>query len=225
MYIVKGVVFSFNKDIRKKSIKKISFSDIRYYFKRYGVRTLFVLIFFFGLTCGSIYAQNADSEMLYSLDFLFTTNMDARLSQSTLNTFCACFASNFIFLIVIYLFGLAPWGMPTLPFVVMFKGFGTGLTAGYLFILNNLSGLGFYLLVLLPGSFLFCLSMITFANYAFDFSRTMFLHTVSKSIPKQSLRQGVFAFSSQLMSSLIMTFFAALLDTILWTLFAGMFNF
>ena len=67
--------------------------------------------------------------------------------------FVACFASDFIFLAVVFLLGLAPWGIPFLPFVSAFKGFGTGLTAAYLIITYSLKGAGFYLLVVLPGTF------------------------------------------------------------------------
>lgn len=223
---MKGVVFSFKKsDFRKKGIKRITFTDMRYFLKRYGIRMMFVILLLCGLAGGSVYAQRADAEMLSSLDFLFTTNLDARLTQNAVGTFCACFASDFIFLITIYLLGLAPWGIPVMPFVILFKGFGTGLTAGYLFITNSLSGLGFYLLVLLPGTFLFCIALVLFTTSAFYFSKRMFFYTVSKSLPKQTLRQGVIVFSSRFMTSLIMTFCAALLDAVLWTLFAGAFNF
>lgn len=223
---MKGIVFSLKKSgFRKKGIRQFSLSDMRYYLKRYGMRTLFLILLLCGLAGGSVYAQNADTQMLNSLDFLFTTNLDARLSQNAVGTFCACFASDFIFLITIYLLGLAPWGIPLMPLVILFKGFGTGLTAGYLFISNSLSGLGFYLLVLLPGTFLFCIALVLLSTSAFQFSKRMFFCVVSKALPKQPLRQGVTVFSSQLMSSLTMTFCAALLDTVLWTLFAGTFKF
>ncbi len=223
---MKGVVFSFKKsEFSRRSIRKISISDIRYFFKRYGLQVMFVALLLCGLVAGSIYAQNADSTMLDSLDFLFTTNLDARLEQNFVGTFCACFASDFIFLITIYLLGLASWGIPFMPFVILFKGFGTGLTAGFLFMSESFKGIGFYLLVLLPGTFLFCVSLVLFASKAFIFSKRMFFVTIEKTLPAQPLRAGVIALSSQLMSSLIMTFCAALIDTALWTLFAGAFNF
>lgn len=223
---MKGVVFSFNKShFGRRGIKRITVSDIRYFFKRYGVRAMFVLLLFAGLATGSVYAENADTSMLESLDFLFTTNLDARLTQNFAGTFCACLASDFIFLISVYLLGLAPWGIPFLPFVIFFKGFGTGLTAGYLFISESLSGIGFYLLILLPGTFLFCIALVLFSSSAFNFSKRMFICTASKEVPKQPLRTGAIAFSSRFMSSLIMTFGAAVLDTVLWTLFAGSFEF
>lgn len=223
---MKGLVFSFKKSgFRKRGIRDFTLSDLRYFFKRYGATTFFVLLLFVGLAFGAIYAKNADSDFLNSLDFLFTTNLDARLSQNAVGTFCACFASDFIFLITLYLLGLTPWGILFMPFLVMFKGFGTGLTAGYLFITNSLSGVGFYLLILLPGTFLFCISLVLFATSAFFFSKRMFFYTFGKTVPKQPLRQGVIAYSSRFMSSLIMTFCASLIDTALWTLFAGSFNF
>ncbi len=223
---MKSVVFSFKRsEFSSKNIRKISVSNIRYFLKRYGIHTVFVFLLLFGLVTGSVYAQNSDTAMLDSLDFLFTTNLDARLTQNAAGTFCACFASDFIFLISLYLLGLAPWGILFMPFVILFKGFGTGLTAGFLFMSESFKGIGFYLLVLLPGTFLFCVSLVLFVNQALRFSKRIFFATITKTVSSQPLRTGVIALSSQLMSSLLMTFCAALLDTVLWTLFAGAFNF
>lgn len=223
---MKGVVFSFKKSENglKKS-NRFRLSDIRYAVKRYGIRLMFVLLLLTGLVYGSIYAKNADTEMLNSLDFLFTTNLKVRLSQNFFETFCACFASDFIFLFTVFLLGFAPWGIPVIAFAMMFKGFGTGLTAGYLCMIGSLKGLGFYLLVLLPGTFLFCISFILFSSSAFNFSKKMFLDIISKEKIVLIKRQASLVFCSRMMSSLIMTFCAALLDSALWTLFAGVFNF
>lgn len=223
---MKGVVFSFKKsDLGRKGIRRITLSDLRYFFKRYGVRTMFTAALLCGLAAGSIYAQNSDETLLNSLDFLFTTNLDARLAQNAAGTFCACFASDFIFLFSVFLLGLTPWGVFVTPFVVLFKGFGTGLTAGYLFMTAKLSGVGFYLLVLLPGTFLFCIALVLFCANSFLFSKRMFAVTFGKYLPQKPLRSGVTALCTRLMSALIMTFCAAIIDTALWTLFAGAFNF
>lgn len=129
--------------------------DIKYYIKRYGIYILFISMLIVGLACGTVYAMSADKEMLASLDFLFFTNLDARLSQNVINTFCACFASDFIFLFAVFLLGLTPWGIPVLPFIVFLKGFGTGITAGYLFSVHSLKGIVFYLLYCCPEHFYF----------------------------------------------------------------------
>lgn len=223
---MKGIVFSFKKsDKGKRQHHHITLPDIRYFIKRYGIRIIFVFLLLLGLSIGAVYARNADSVLLNSLDFLFTTNLDARLNQNVAGTFCACFASDFIFLFTLFLLGLAPWGIPVMPFIVFFKGFGTGLTAGYLFVTYSLKGAGFYLLVLLPGTFLFCIALILLSDYSFGFSKRMFLYSMSRTAPKMPIRQGVISFCSRSMSLLIMAFCAALLDTALWTLFSGAFNF
>lgn len=112
MYFMKSIVFSFKKRYLFRRSKGISPSDVRFFIRRYSVVLIFVSAFLTGLVFGSIYASKADKQMLDSLDFLFTTNLDARLGQNAVSTFCACFASDFIFLTVVFLLGLAPWGIP-----------------------------------------------------------------------------------------------------------------
>lgn len=223
---MKGVVFSFGKFKRAGNrSKSLSLPDFKYIFRRYGITLLFVFLLVFGLTLGALYARSAQSETLNSLDLLFTTNLDARLSQSALGTFCACFASDFIFLISIYFFGSAPWGLPFELFTVLFKGFGVGVTAAFLFISHGLSGVGFYLLILLPGTFMFCAVLVRFSAYAFDFSRRMFGVVFSKNTPSVPVREGFMRFSSAFLTALIFTFAASVIDTLLWTFFAGAFKF
>lgn len=223
---MKSLVFSFKKaKSGRRGLRRITLSDLQYFFRRYGLRVMFTSVLLVGLVAGSICAQNSGENLLKSLDFLFTTNLDARLAQNAVGTFCACFASDFIFLFSVFLLGLTPWGVFVMPFVVLFKGFGTGLTAGYLFAIQQLGGVGFYLLVLLPGTFLFCIALVMFSTNSFVFSKDMFVYTFGKYPPKQSMRMRAASFCSHLMASLIMTFCASLLDTALWTLFAGAFNF
>ena len=119
---MKGIVLSFGLPRRRR----VHLPDIKKVFKRYGVMILFGTLLLTGLALGIICARFADSQTLRSLDFLFTTNLDARLSQSALGTFCACFASDFIFLICIYLLGLTSWGIPFLFLIVCFSKKLTG---------------------------------------------------------------------------------------------------
>lgn len=218
---MKSIVLSLARPRRRR----LSLSDFHYLFKRYGITLVFAFLLLTGLALGAVYAQNADAQTLQSLDFLFTTNLDARLSQGAFGTFCACFASDFLFLLGAYLLGIAAWGIPFLIVLVMFKGFGTGITAGYLCLSHALSGAGFYLLVLLPGTFVFCVALIHFSKISFVFSKRVFIGSVSKSQPAFSLRQELIQFTSRFLSALTVTFIASLLDTLLWTLFAGTFQF
>ena len=218
---MKGIVFSFNR----KSTKNIRLPQIGSLIKSNRATLAFVALLFAGLVFGAIYARNAGSSFLKSIDFLFLTNLDARLKQGALGVFCACFASDFLFLLSVYLFGMTPWGIPFAALTVVFKGFGTGLTAGYLSLTYSLSGVGFYLLVLLPGTFLFCIYLAKFSAAAFKCSKSFFIAAVNRKQEFYSPRADFLELSSGLLTALIAAFAASVLDCVLWTLFADTFKF
>ena len=217
---MKGIVLSLGLPRGRRRMP-----DFKMIIRRHGITLIFAALLLAGLVLGAFYSRSADKNTLRSLDFLFTTNLDARLNQGAFGTFCACFASDFIFLLGVYLLGIAAWGIPFIAALLCFKGFGTGVTAGWLCVSHGLSGAGFYLLVLLPGTFVFCAALISFAVKAFAFSKHAFFYSLIRKTPAASLREDLLRFSSRFFSSLGVVSVAALLDTLLWTLFAGTFQF
>ena len=129
------------------------------FLKKHLSTILFTLVFAAGVVWGAVVSVKSDEAFLLDMDFLFTTNLSSRLSMGMLSSFGAHFASNFIFIFAATLCGLSPWGMGVLPFVLAFKGFGTGLSAAYLISHYGLKGLGFYIVVVLPGAFIFSLAL------------------------------------------------------------------
>lgn len=117
---MKGIVFSFKKSHSTAKRLRFHMPDVVSAFRKSGVTVMFVILLLSGLAFGAAYAHGADDSTLQSLDFLFTTNLDARMSKGALGIFSACFASDFIFVTAIYLFGLAPWGLPFQLFTVLF---------------------------------------------------------------------------------------------------------
>ncbi|MGN0559127.1 MAG: hypothetical protein ACI4IS_06745 [Acutalibacteraceae bacterium] len=236
---MKGIVFTVSKNRQYKNpfkaIKEIDYKD---YFHQYGLASFFVITVFLGVFFGAFKAKGADSDLALGLDFLFTTNLQARLSQSVFETFCACFFSDFLFLFAVFLCGLAPWGMAVIPMITTFKGFGVGLCAGYLYSAYGLKGIGFYMLVLLLGIFIFTVALIVQSQNSFKLSKRIFKElfffkrnnnalvitseykTVQKGI-NEDLR--LYLLYSGYM--LIMSACAAFADTVLWCFFAPIFNF
>ena len=167
--------------------------DIRGFLRRYGLYVWFAAMLLAGLVLGVVYARNADEDTLRSLDLLFTTNLDARLSQSAFGTFSACFASDFLFLLCACLFGAAAWGIPFLSALVCFKGF--------------------------------CVALVRFSGSAFGFSAQLFRRFIGREQPSVAPRRELMQIASRFVSALCLTFIASVLDTLLWTLFAGTFRF
>lgn len=223
---MKSVVFSFKgSSFSRPHFRGFGKLDIKYFCKRYLKHCVLVLLLLIGLAVGAVFAGKADEQLMNSLDFLFTTNITARLEQDVFATFCSCFASDFIFIFAIFLLGMAPWGIPVIPFIVLFKGFGIGITAGYLVSLHSLAGVGFYLLIILPGTFLFCFALILLSAHSIYFSSKMFRQLFGKANQSVFLSEPFKKYMSQAMTALIMTFCAAVLDTVLWSMFSGVFNF
>ena len=116
---MKGIVLSLGLP-RKRRFR---LPDLKGIIKRHGVLMVFAVLLLAGLAFGAAYAYSADRQTLRSLDFLFTTNLESRLGKGAFGTMCACFASDFVFLLSAYFLGAAPWGIPFLPALVCFKGF------------------------------------------------------------------------------------------------------
>ncbi len=154
---MKGVILSLPVRHHRRRHQRDFSLDV--FLKKHLSTILFTLVFSAGIVWGAVVSVKADEAFLLDMDFLFTTNLQSRLSMGMLSSFAAHFASNFIFIIAATLCGLSPWGMGVLPFVLAFKGFGTGLSAAYLISAYGLKGLGFYIVVVLPGAFVFSLAL------------------------------------------------------------------
>lgn len=176
---------------------------------------LLYLIFAAGMVLGSVFAKNTGSGTLEKLDFLFACNFKARASQSFLSVFFASFASSFLFILACFLCGLSMWGTFFIPLIPLFRGFGLGLTSGYLYSVYGAKGVLFNLLVILPGAFLCCISILMASKEGIMFSRSLASGGQSK-IKVYLLHFG---------AVLGIAFSAALIDFLLSMCFSGLFYF
>ncbi len=222
---MRGFVFSFTRRRRRfhrgRGVKP---SDVLpSFFRKYGTVVFFTFVFAGGMLMGSLSAGSADSEMLQKLDFLFTTNLSTRLSQPAFQTFAASFASGFVFILYVFLCGLSPWGVAFIWLSPAFKGFGTGLSAGYLFITYGFKGVGFYLLVVLLGTFIFSFALIIYCmqsqSVSLKIARLIF--TAGDNIKPVSVYVRNYLFRS--LYILVLTAASALADMLLWTMLSGLF--
>ena len=97
--------------------------------------------------------KRTDTQLLQRLDFIFQTNFELRCHQGWGAAFVASFASSVLFLTVIFLLGLSLWGGFFAVLVPFFKGYGYGLSVGFLYGAYGWQGIAYNLLVILPGMF------------------------------------------------------------------------
>lgn len=221
---MRGIVFTLTKRNRKPQNRSTrSFSAFPAFMKRYGTAVIFTFVYACGLLMGTLSAKNADSSLLDGLNFLFTTNLSARMGQPAFSTFATSFASNFLFLLYVFLCGLAPWGMAAVYAAPAFKGFGVGLSAGYLFTTYGFKGVGFYLLVILTGTFIFSFALIIECIQAHCLSCKIAKSVFTSGESMQPVSVYVRSFLFRSLYMLMLTAVSALADMLLWTAFSGLF--
>lgn len=181
---------------------------------------LLALLFLAGMAVGAVYSRSAGLRSLSRLDFLFAGNFKARAAQPLVSIFSASFASAFIFILACFLCGLSMWGAFFIPVIPFFRGFGLGLTSGFLYAAYGWKGFFYNMAVILPGAFFCCLAILTASLEGIRYSRALANHraAVSGEIPIKSyaLRFGAI---------LAWACIAAVLDTLMSALFGGCFSF
>lgn len=220
---MRGLVFTLNRKNPIRDGYASQKADLKYFIKRYGSVAFFTAMLIAGLTIGSIMCNRINNDTIGRLDFFFTTNIAQRIDNGAQGAFCAGFASNFLFFLASFLMGFSLWGVTLLPFIVGFKGFGIGISAGYLFINYGFKGVVFYLAVLLPGIFIFSMALIYQSAYSCNLFKKLFKSLFAKQ--ELNFSASVKIYLQQSFTNLLLTLFAAILDMVLWYIFAGLFNF
>ncbi len=200
---------------------------IKFFFQALRENYALVLLSVFlicGMIFGVLFAKNAEVSALSKLDFLFFSNFKARTVQPFVTVFSASFASSFLFILSCFLCGLSMWGMFIIPGIVFFRGFGLGLTSGYIYAAYGWNGVLFNLTVILPGAFFCCLAILLAAREGTRFSRKIAscgALAQSGTISRNNIRLYLLRFGA----ILGIAFFAALIDLFLSACFSGMFSF
>lgn len=181
---------------------------------------ILALLFLAGMGAGAVYSRNAQFCAVSRLDFLFAGNFKARLTQPLLSVFSASFASAFLFIFACFLCGLSMWGAFLIPAVLIFRGFGLGLTSGYLYAAFAWKGILYNLAVILPGAFLCCVSLLLASLAGIRYSRML--------ASRRAVSEDVLPMRDYLLqfgAVLALAFGSALLDTLMSSLFGGCFSF
>ncbi len=218
---MKGVILSI--PVRSRPQKPRRSMSLEVFVKRYLSTVIFTLFFTAGVVWGAVVSLKAEVEFLADMDFLFTTNLQSRLSQGMLSCFAAHFASNFIFFTAAALCGLSPWGVGVLPFIVAFKGFGTGLSAAYLISIYGLKGLGFYIVVVLPGTFIFSLALLFMSAHCTTMSLRLARFVFVKAEGAVPVTVYVKNYLFRCSYFLLVSAAGAICDMLFWSFVSGLF--
>lgn len=192
--------------------------------KKNGVFMVFCLILFGGVLCGALSGRYADAAVMKRLDVIFLTNFDQRCSRGLLSSFAASFGSAVIFLFVIILLGLSLWGGFFAVLIPFFKGYGYGLTSGFLYSEYGVKGIFYNILIILPGMFISSAVIAAASLYSFRNS----LKTVQcfrRQIVSDDPRAQIKTYLLKMLWLLFMSAAASLVDMICSLCFSWIFHF
>ena len=177
-----------------------------------------------GLILGVIFIRNADYSLLKTLDFVFFSNVKARSALPVLSIFVASLASSFLFLLFCVLCGRSIWGAYCVPLAPLFRGFGMGITAGYLYAAYGFQGFLFHLAVILPGAFICLIAILIASRESMLFSKKIHLGRKTEeqeAQPKNNVRHFFIRFS--ILTGILII--GALVDVLTTVCFSGLFVF
>lgn len=116
---------------------------------------LLTALFTAGMAFGAVLVKSsANHEWLEKLLNLLQEYSIMRSSQSLFSTMCNSLFANLLFLAVAFIAGLCAMGLPFLALLPFVRGLGMGAVFGYLYSAKALAGVGYCLLILLPGAIL-----------------------------------------------------------------------
>ena len=224
---MKGIVFTFRnkqKTIRLPGADQPMFS-LKKTVTKYGFQTVFVILFLLGLAVGAAGSRGVDGELGQKLDFLFVTNIEARLEMTAFEIFLSCFAAYFLFDFTVFLCGLSVWGFAVIPFLALAKGFSVGISSAVIFSFYKASGIGFYILIVLPGTVLFLFALVWFARIAFRISIRFMKLSLFGDEKLPALMRTLKDFIKKSAYAFLAAGACAVADMLLWILFANHFKF
>jgi len=181
-----------------------------------------VSIFLSGMIIGAIAAKHTDNEINARLVTMFSDFTMLRNTQSIFQTFVNSFTVFFIYLAIVFSFGLCAVGIPIISVIPLFRGIGLGMIAGYLYSTYSFSGAGYCMVILFPSAIISTAALLFGCNESLVMSYEIF-NIMSGKIPNQygnifkrySLRYGILL--------AIMTV-AAIIDTVMTVSFADNFS-
>lgn len=201
-------------------------SKINYFFVRYGSVIFFISVLFAGMIFGAVKAGSANEDLLSKLDIIFSGSITLDGGETPAKTFIDSFGTSFMFLALLFCLSLSPLGIAGIPLAMFFRGFGYGISSGYLCITYGFKGLIYYIFVLLVGAFISSLALVYASQYCLNFSVSILYSIVGRHIPDgMTLRAKLGVLLLNCAYTIILIICASLVDTGLYYLIGGLFSF
>ena len=214
-----------NRISLKNNIEKIRNNELFDLASKNKVFTAMIIFFIIGIFLGSAMVKFSSDKQIEDITSLFLSSVKNRAEGQFLNIFIKSLSSYFIFVLISFALGLTLWGFMVSFSVVFFRGFGLGVSAGYICMAYGFKGILFYLAILLPGIFLSSLAIILMVKESIAFSYKFFSASVLHKHAEIFSKLDLSIYIKRTGCILTMILAAALIDILFNYLFARFFVF
>ncbi len=169
-------------------IFKIKFKKnfLPFKFKNLDLFKILFVIFVIGFIFGCILIGFNQKETLSNLDELMQNFIQTRKEGKFLINFINSMTSTMVFILILFILGLLPFGQPFAFFIPLFHGLGLGLLISYLYFSKGLKGFLVYLFSLVPYEICFILILILGSKFSIRFSNENFKKLLVENYKKES---------------------------------------
>ena len=154
---------------------------------------LLAVLFLTGVFIGAVLIRANGESWQGFIQQIIAGFADGRSHQTIAETFLQSLVGSSLFLCAIFLCGFCAVGQPLVCLILLFRGMGYGLTAGGVYSVYGLGGMGYVALLLLPNCILTVLVLLRAGQSAFRFSTG--LYGAMKGSGKLTARPYCFEFS------------------------------
>lgn len=131
--------------------------------KEYHKLVLLTALFLAGTIIGALIIKNSENEIITTLTKIFENHQHSRTTQPMITTLFNSLLTNTSFLAICFTLGLCCVGKPIISLIPLIRGLGFGMISGYLYN-NDLSGIGYYVLIVFPGAVLASVALLLSCN-------------------------------------------------------------
>ncbi len=183
---------------------------------------IMVALFTVGMLLGATIIKDGSSPFTAKLIELFDRYRELRSQQSVFSNFCGSMLTSIVFMSVTFILGLCAIGTPFIGCIPLIRGLGLGMISGHLYSAYALSGLGYSLLILYPGSLISIIGLLMCCNESLLMSQDMFLSMLNRPIKNQS---AIKMYCARYIVILIISAIGAVTDSVCLLAFMRFFEF
>lgn len=153
---------------------------------------------------------------------IFSRYIIMRSSEKMHTIFLNSVSVNLFFLLLINFAGLSCVGIPLTVLIILIKGLGFGFYSGFLFSQFSMSGIGYYLITVLPGAVLSNTALLLACNNSAFLSADILAVTLSKKQSDENIIKNYLKKNAVIIAICII---ASIIDCVLVKAFEFMFMF